>query len=316
MSSNSLISIIIPVYQVENYIERCIKSVINQTYKDIEIILVDDGSTDNSGHICDDYSIKDSRIKVLHINNGGVAKARKLGLEHSTGDFIVFIDSDDYIPENSILSMNEYRIKHNLDIVIGAFNICNDNSYKYIPIQDEIITQKEYIKRLLLHKSNPAPWGKLYSKYLFSDNSFPQLVKGEDYLMNLEIALRVKSVGYIDSPVYNYYQRNDSVIHLHKTNHNYEKKYNQLAREIINRTKTFNYNEREFLTFTLNQLYTIFINKSELNSNDEWIKNVKSISKKYKLTFKEYITIKAINCNLLQKIIAKTRILYFYLFKI
>lgn len=315
-SKHSLISIIIPVFQVEVYIERCIKSIINQTYKNIEIILVDDGSTDKSGDICDKYSLIDNRIKVHHIKNGGVSKARQFGIKQSTGEYIVFVDSDDYIPNNSISLMNEYRTKNNLDIVIGAFNICNDSSNKYIPIKNEIINQEEYIKRLLLHKSNPGPCGKLYKKKLFSDNSFPPLIKGEDYLMNLDIALNIKSVGYINSPVYFYYQRDNSVIHLHKTNLAYEKEYNILARNIIKKTAKFNSYEREFLTFTINQLYTIFINKADFNRKDSWIKEIITTSKKYKLTFKESITIKAIYCKLLQNIIANCRILYFYLFKI
>ena len=98
--SNVMLSIIVPVYNVEKYIGKCIESIVNQTYKDLEIILVDDGSTDNSGKICDEWARKDKRIKVIHKKNGGLSDARNAGLDICTGDYIGFVDSDDYIELN------------------------------------------------------------------------------------------------------------------------------------------------------------------------------------------------------------------------
>ena len=255
MNTEILISIIVPVFQVEKYIKRCLDSILSQTYHNFELILVDDGSTDKSGAICDDYQQIDNRIRVFHTKNQGVSKARKYGVQMSKGDYIIFVDSDDYIPQNSIAELFKYRNNYNLDIVIGGFNICDDNHHKYSPIKTEIINQQEYTKRLLQHNSNPGPCGKLYKKRLISDESFFDIVKGEDYLMNLEISLKVKHVGYINTPVYNYYQRNNSVIHLHKTNLAYEKEYNQLTKNILH--EKVNYYMREFLTFSINQIYTI-----------------------------------------------------------
>ena len=112
-----LISIIVPVYNVEKYLSKCIDSIINQTYKNIEIILIDDGSTDSSGAICDKYALVDSRIHVLHIENSGVSNARNVGLNHATGDYIGFVDSDDYIEPNMYELLLEELIADDVDVV-------------------------------------------------------------------------------------------------------------------------------------------------------------------------------------------------------
>ena len=115
---NETISIIIPVYNVEKYLNKCLNSVIEQTYKNIEVILIDDGSTDNSGKICDEYAKNDIRIKIIHQQNGGVSTARNNGLEHATGKYITFVDSDDYIEKEMIETMAKKIMKKNADIVI------------------------------------------------------------------------------------------------------------------------------------------------------------------------------------------------------
>ena len=118
---NPLISIIIPVYNVEKYLAKCVESVINQTYKKIQIILIDDGSTDNSGKICDDFKLKDNRIEVIHKKNGGLSDARNAGLKIVKGDYIGFIDSDDYIEKDMYETLLCLLIENNADISIVSF---------------------------------------------------------------------------------------------------------------------------------------------------------------------------------------------------
>ena len=110
------ISVIVPVYNVEKYLTKCVDSIMNQTYKDLEIILVDDGSTDNSGKICDEYVKKDKRFKVIHKKNGGLSDARNVGIKNSTGEYLSFIDSDDYIDNDMIECLYNACIKNNADI--------------------------------------------------------------------------------------------------------------------------------------------------------------------------------------------------------
>lgn len=305
------VSIIVPVYNVEAYLNDCIESILAQTYTDFEVILIDDGSTDKSSEICDCYSLQDYRIKVYHTENRGVSSARSYGVLKSCGNYISFIDSDDFVPSNAIYDLYEYSIKYDLDISIGGFNICDDNNSKYIPISNEIINQEEYIKRLLLQKTNTGPCGKLYKKRLFKESSFFHLVKGEDYLMNLEIASRIKSVGYLNISVYNYYQRQSSVIHQHKTNLLYEKNFNNYAKNILLNNNMFHKYEREYLSFSLNQIYTLYLYRCDFDIKDYWIKNIISISHIYKLTYKEAITVKAINFKLIRSLIYITRKLYY-----
>ena len=126
MKKNNLISIIVPIYNVEKYLKKCIDSIINQTYKNLEIILVDDGSPDNCGKICDEYAKKDNRIKVIHKENGGVSSARNVGVENATGEYIGFVDSDDYIEKDMYEVLINNLKKENADISI----ISNYEVYK------------------------------------------------------------------------------------------------------------------------------------------------------------------------------------------
>ena len=141
-----LFSIIVPVYNVEKYIHKCIESFICQTYKDIEIILVDDGSTDNSSSIFDEYADKDKRIRVIHKKNGGLSDARNAGIEIASGEYILFVDSDDYIETDTCRKLLKYT-KLDCDIII-ADAIAEDGivSIEHITLHDVIFTGKEYLK--------------------------------------------------------------------------------------------------------------------------------------------------------------------------
>ena len=124
----SLISIIVPIYNVEDYLCKCVDSILTQTYKNIEVILVNDGSIDNCGKICDEYALKDNRVKVIHKKNGGIADARNAGLEICCGDYIGFVDSDDWIAEDMYEVLHDFASSNSLDVAICGVNIAYEKT--------------------------------------------------------------------------------------------------------------------------------------------------------------------------------------------
>lgn len=209
------ISVIVPVYKVEKYLPKCLDSIINQTYKNLEIILVDDGSPDNSGKICDEYAEKDSRIKVFHKKNGGLASARNAGIAVMTGDYVTFIDSDDYIKENMIERMAELRNKENADVVQISFEreeseFDKQCSYDACP---SIIVGKENIKNYALDRIyRPEACGKLYKTLLLEKIRFDEKIKyAEDLEFGLRFYKNVKKALICDEKLYFYRQNNNSL---------------------------------------------------------------------------------------------------------
>ena len=212
------ISVIVPIYNVENYIEKCILSIINQTYTNLEIILVDDGSTDNSSKIIDEYAKKDSRIKVIHKKNEGVSIAKNLGMKESTSNFISFIDSDDTVTPDYIEILYNNLINTNSDIsVIGYKVVTENNNILFDSIygcnlkKDQVIVYEgiEKIKELLLQKTIKNFGCKLYRKDVLIN--FPVGVTYEDIVFSLEVIMRSKRVVYTNKSLYNYLKRNNSI---------------------------------------------------------------------------------------------------------
>ena len=146
-----LITVVVPVYKVEEYIYKCVDSIINQTYKNLEIILVDDGSPDNCPKICDDYSKKDKRIKVIHKKNGGVSSARNEGLKITKGNYIVFVDSDDWIESNFIKEMLTNLINSKVDYIVCGYNRVYDGKKEIINgnFNKKLISASNYLNKLL-----------------------------------------------------------------------------------------------------------------------------------------------------------------------
>lgn len=170
------ISVIVPVYNVEKYLSKCINSILDQTHKNLEIILIDDGSTDNSGKLCDEYYNKDKRIKVIHQKNGGLSVARNSGLEIATGEYIMFIDSDDYYEKKSCeLLYNEIKRK-DADYVIGNYIHVNYNGEKWDkPLFDQEIygrfklSIKDYKKSFFV--MNSVVWNKIFKREFIEKNN-------------------------------------------------------------------------------------------------------------------------------------------------
>ena len=210
-----LISIIVPVYKVENYLKRCLDSVISQTYKNIEIILVDDGSPDNSGNICEEYALKDSRIKVIHKKNGGLSDARNAGLQIATGDYIGFVDSDDYIENDMFETMINLAKMYNAEISIVSYNewkngkILNNMNSGELDLYNKV----EAIKELLVDsKIQSYMWNKLFKKDLFKNIEFPVGKNFEDIATTLKIFEKCDKVVRLEAAKYNYVRRDDSII--------------------------------------------------------------------------------------------------------
>lgn len=215
-----LISVLIPVYNVDQYLERCIKSVITQTYRNIEIILVDDGSTDNSGIICDAYAEIDNRIRVIHKKNGGLSDARNIGLENAKGKYISFIDSDDYVHSLFIEIMLKNMLDYHTDIIIcgykkGTLDIFPKERIK----QNEckIYDSKEMLKQWHSNYKHieTVAWNKLYLRELFinEDIRYPKGVNNEDVQTTHLLVAASKKIGIIDTQLYYYFQRAGSIMH-------------------------------------------------------------------------------------------------------
>lgn len=214
MESEPVISVIVPVYNVEKYLKKCLDSIVNQTYQDLEIILVDDGSTDTSGIICDQYAKKDSRIKVVHQENKGQSSARNSGLEIAKGNYIAFVDSDDTIETNMFEILMEMQEITECDLAIcghrtvqeGASFITSDESFSTELLDIEALWEEVF------GKLNNAVWNKLFKKDLLVGIRFSlELTHGEDLIFNLEYLIRCKAGAINRQPCYNYLKRCDSV---------------------------------------------------------------------------------------------------------
>ena len=212
---NDLISIIIPVYKVEEYLEKCIESVLKQTYTNLQIILVDDGSPDNCGKICDEYAKKDPRIEVIHKVNGGLSDARNVGIAKAKGKYIGFVDSDDYIKEDMyeilINLIKEYdadvSICNLYDVIDGKEYIRNNEN----GIQE--YSRLEILKEVLLDKNIQSyAWNKLYKKELFDEIKYPIGKKYEDIGTTFYVFEKCNKIVVTSKPEYYYLKRSDSLV--------------------------------------------------------------------------------------------------------
>ena len=207
------ISVIVPVYKVEKYLKKCIESIISQSYKNLEIILVDDGSPDNCGKICDEYIQKDKRIKVIHKKNGGLSSARNAGLNIATGDYIGFVDSDDWIEFDMYKKMIECILKQNVDVVQCGMILNYENSEKKDFILNNIKNCHSPIESYLSDNIRPEVCNKLYKRSIIGTTRFNEDTKfGEDVEFNYFIFKKVKRFIEINFYGYNYLKRNNSIM--------------------------------------------------------------------------------------------------------
>lgn len=217
--NDGVVSVIVPVYNAAEYLNRCIEGVINQTYKKIEIILIDDGSTDNSGKICDEYALKDNRVKVFHTENKGPSAARNKGIENSNGEFIFFVDTDDFIESNALdlLIGNYHQTK--ADIIIGDFkkvknNVFSDSGHNRFFSSSKLLTKQDIVNyiRCYLKKPNRLPlftqcWGKLFKTLIIKNNNIffdTNLRTTEDVAFNFDYLKYTNKLFFLKETIYNY----------------------------------------------------------------------------------------------------------------
>lgn len=217
---SELISIVIPVYNVEKYLDECIQSVVTQTYKNLEIILIDDGSTDYSSKLCDLWGERDSRIRVFHKSNGGMSDARNYGLQHMKGNFFAFIDSDDYIASNMIELLYNCIQKNRADLAIASFQRVNENGSVINKSFGECIMEEKVVDGAeILEQSSSlnltcfsVVWNRLYRTNTFRNLYFPVGKIQEDEFIFTDVYSYAKKVSVIPNILYFYRQRKGSIM--------------------------------------------------------------------------------------------------------
>lgn len=223
MNKDFMVSVIMPIYNVEKYLERSILSVIKQTYKNMEIILVNDGSTDNSLKICEKYKEKDSRILVINKENGGLSSARNAGLDIARGDYIVLIDSDDFIEEHFIEYLLDVATMYNTDIAECSLEKVNEEQLYEVDFKFNndrkitVLNNFEALKRI--HSDNfdeclrsVVVWNKIYKRKLFDGIRYPEGKQYEDEFTTYKLFYKSKKIAFSNEKLYAYVQRKNSIM--------------------------------------------------------------------------------------------------------
>ncbi len=267
--SSIKVSVIIPVYNVEKYLGKCLDSIINQTLKEIEIIVIDDGSTDKSHNILEKYSNKDNRIKMITQENQGLSGARNTGVENAKGEFLSFIDSDDYIKEDMLEKMYDKAQEEKSDIVICRFNqVYNDGTVKYSSGITEGFTQQELFKRLLSGMASPMACDKIYSRELFIKHNikYPIGLYHEDVPTTYKLFYYANNISVVEKAFYNWLQRDGSISksitqkHIDDTFKIYE-----LTKEFLEKENVLEQYNKFYIRRTFHYTYGL-INKLNLYS--------------------------------------------------
>ena len=229
-----LISVIIPVYNVEKYLRRCLYSVLAQTYGNLEILLVDDGSADGSGKICDEALEGDKRIRVWHTKNRGPSRARNLGLENASGEYLLFVDSDDILSEDHIAFLYRQLQEKRADISICDYVSTEEEAFHETDgTQLMVWNGKEALKNLLYQKYfTTGPVCKLFRRAVFTDLRFPEGMLYEDTLTIAMAVGTAERVVYSDAVKYGYYQRKGSTMRSSYRSETYQ--YVEIAKELMN----------------------------------------------------------------------------------
>lgn len=219
--NHSLISIIIPIFNSGKYLCKCLDSILEQSYPDFEVILVDDGSTDSSGNICDDYAKKDSRFTVIHKVNNGVSSARNTGLEMAKGDWVYFVDSDDELYPNALETLFHFT-NNKIDMVMAGYSVIQQDGFVQIASSDEInktLTKDEAVRQMYkpeYYNYLGYLWIKLFRKSLILKHNLmmnEDIYFNEDRLFSIEYMCKLENkVFFTTTPVYKYYLRNDSAM--------------------------------------------------------------------------------------------------------
>ncbi len=216
MSTRIKASIIVPIYNVEKYLDQCIESLVKQTYKNLEIILVDDGATDSSGAIVDEWAKKDSRIVAIHQKNSGMSAARNVGIKESTGEYILFVDSDDYVTDKYVEELVDALEKEDADIsMCKYYGLWPDKVTleEKLPSSPVNLSADRFLEQLYTYSGHYSlAWNKAYRRQLFDDVCFEVGKRNEDARIMLFLMLKVNKIAHIPQGLYYYRQRQSSIM--------------------------------------------------------------------------------------------------------
>lgn len=210
------VSVVVPVYNVEKYIKECLDSIVNQTYKNLQIILVDDGSTDSSGKICDEYAENDNRITVIHQKNAGAGAAKNTGLDYVKGEYLSLIDSDDFIELNMYEKMLSYMLSKKVDVVQCSFNNYFINGKIKRCLDNKRFNVYQFLKEYPYKWQYAIFWNKLFKFELLTDSCFPVRRKIDDEFFTYKLIANAKSIYNTSEAFYNYRMRRSSVMNENK----------------------------------------------------------------------------------------------------
>jgi len=285
------ISVVVPVYNAARYLRQCVESILAQTLDNIELILVDDGSTDASGKICDEYARKDERVSVGHQDNGGEMAARAAGVRSSHGNWLCFVDADDTIKKDALETMAGYITD---DVALVALE----------SEKDEVLSAPQFAQRAFSFKGFEV-WGKLYRRSLFDEYTLsvpPYFKVGEDFLTVLRLIKNIKSGGVILSS-YKKYEYNahseSSVQKSHRSSYEYECRLMAEVENIVNSYSEPLRNDKglqhSYLSWRLSYLGGMIGLRYPVDYSAQWVRNIKEDSGDFSLTRKQRMTLKAID---------------------
>jgi len=281
---DELISVVIPIYNVEQYLSKCIESVQKQTYRNIEIILVDDESPDKCGQICDAYAESDNRIRVIHKKNGGLSDARNVGIEKAKGEYIVFIDSDDYVSEKYIDILYKLCKKYSYGIAQCGYLPFDKENFK--PTNDEILEKSiDKIEALSMEGENNVEtniaWNKMYKRDLFDNIKYPVGKIHEDEATTYKLIYKAENIAVTNQKLYYYRQRSESIM---------QEKYNLKRLDYIEalegRLEYYKYNKEKYLYYHTLILYCFALKDAYILA-EKYIENSNEICKKLKIKLKQ-----------------------------
>ena len=287
MKNSSLVSIILPVYNVEKYLDECVTSLLNQSYKNIEILFVDDGSTDNSGKILDEYKTKDERIKVFHKKNGGVSSAKNVGLKHAKGKYITFVDPDDYVMKEYVEYLLKLIEKNNADVAYTKYNYDNYNNKQVTNEYIRVIDSNEALYEILTYQISVAVWNKIYKKEMLDSNKiyfYEDIFMGEGFNFNILAFKIANKIAVSNKKIYFYRRDNNESA---TTKFKIEKWENALyaISKIKDNLKDADNNIKEALIFaewrTNIDAYTLLNISKQEKKYSEFNNKVLAISRKY-----------------------------------
>ena len=290
-----LISVIVPVYKVEKYLKRCVDSILAQTYPCLEVILVDDGSPDGCPAICDEYAREDRRVRVIHKENGGLSDARNAGIDAAKGNFLGFIDSDDYVHPRFYELLLQALKEEGADIagcdVKKIYETGTVEEEEKEAVRSEIYSGREATANLYdaqLYLKSVVIWNKLYKKELFKDVRFPKVKLHEDEFTSYRLLYQSKSVVYIDRAYYFYFQREDGIMGQK------QKKISPVALEAYEQMETFfrEKGEKDLLQMMMYRYLSMvrrYASDAVKSKDEEEVRLGRYYDKKFRRDYRKYI---------------------------